>query len=600
MRRCKLAAIASAASVLVLTAPAAAQTQPQPQPQNPTSDGQPIKRVVVFGDSLSDGGFFRAVTPLPPGAGRFTTNPDLVSPELVALRLGLTVNSAYGLNGTNFAVGGARVTAANGPSIPITTQINNFLAAGGSFGPNDLVYIQGGGNDFFAFQAGGSTNNAILTTAANDLARQVQRVQAAGAQRIVTLAVQTGGAPGLQLFNQTYGAALASAGVNALYFDTDRLFNEIVANAASFGITNVTSTACLGSSLTCTPATYRTPNANETFLLADSVHPSGITQRIQADAIASLIVAPEQIGRLAEAGQSLMRGHTKILEGPMHGALSAGGSGLRLFGNVGYHYHSSPGSRQQIGLSERSLLAQLGADVALSDSLGVGVAGTYSDGDGQFRFNSGGYDVSAWSVTGYARAALGPLAVGAAATYGSLQYDDITRRVRLTSVTREHRGDTDGTYFAANGSVGLMLGGAAVRFGPEAGLSYEKVKLDGYAEDSTQSTAATFGDQELESLTGRVGVLATSHGEAPVRVLARISYERELETEDRSITMRPSGAPITYTSSLGRLDRDYVSFNLTVGGEIAPRLGVQAGVRGEVERGDGNVVTSFAGLSFRF
>jgi outer membrane lipase/esterase len=202
-----------------------------------------------------------------------------------------------------------------GPSIPITNQINNFLAAGGAFRPNDLVYIQGGGNDFFFFQGTGSSNNAILTTAANQLAAQVVRIQAAGAERIVTFAVQTGGMPGLQLFNQTYAAALAAAGVNALYFDTDRLFNEIVANAASFGITNITSTACLGSSLTCTPSTYRTPNANETFLLADSVHPSGITQRIQGQAVASLLQAPEQIGQLSYAAQSLLRGHRETLEG---------------------------------------------------------------------------------------------------------------------------------------------------------------------------------------------------------------------------------------------------------------------------------------------
>lgn len=597
MTSIKTAAFVAAATVLALAAPATAQTQAQ----TATSATQPIERVIVFGDSLSDGGFYRAILPLPPGAGRFTTNPDLVSPELVAQRLGLSVSTAYGLNGTNFAVGGARVTAANGVAIPITTQIDNYLAAGGTFGPSDLVYIQGGGNDFFAFLAGGGTNNAILTTAATQLAQQVVRLQNAGAQRIVTLAVQSGGAPGVQLFNQTYAAALASAGVNALYFDTDRLFNEIVANAASFGITNVTSTACLGSSLTCTPATYRTPNANETFLLADSVHPSGITQRIQADAIASLIVAPEQIGRLAEAAQSLMRGHADIVEGPSQGTLAHGGSGVQLFGNVGYHYSSTPGSLQQIGLRERSLLAQLGADVALSESLGVGLAGTYSNGDGRFRLNSGGYDIEAWSVTGYARAGLGPIDVGAALSYGKLDYEDITRRVRLASVTREHRGSTDGTYFAASGNVGLMLGNAGgLKFGPEAALSYEKVELDGYSEDSAQSTAAAFGDQRSKSLTGRLGLLAASDGEASVRVLARASYERELETYERTIAITPSGAPITYTSNLGDSDRDYVSFNLTVAGELAPRLGVQAGVRGEVERGDTDVITSFAGLSFRF
>jgi outer membrane lipase/esterase len=191
-------------AALAGVAPATAQvTQAAPQ-----SDQQPVRRIIVFGDSLSDGGFFRSILPLPAGAGRFTTNPDPVAPEVTAARLGVPLVTAYGPGGgTNFAVGGARVTAANGASIPITTQISNFLAAGGTFRPDDLVYIQGGGNDFFFFQGTGSTNNAILTTAANQLAAQVVRVQDAGAERIVTFAVQTGGMPGLQLFNQTYAAA---------------------------------------------------------------------------------------------------------------------------------------------------------------------------------------------------------------------------------------------------------------------------------------------------------------------------------------------------------------------------------------------------------
>ncbi|HLL58917.1 MAG TPA: SGNH/GDSL hydrolase family protein, partial [Allosphingosinicella sp.] len=109
-------------AALAAAAPAAAQVAQQSARQ------QPVSRIIVFGDSLADGGFFRAITPLPAGAGRFTTNPDLVSPEILAQRLGLPLVTAYAQGGTNFAVGGARVTATNGPSIPITNQINNFLA----------------------------------------------------------------------------------------------------------------------------------------------------------------------------------------------------------------------------------------------------------------------------------------------------------------------------------------------------------------------------------------------------------------------------------------------------------------------------------------
>lgn len=583
----------AAAIVLAMLGASPAQAQQ-------SGSGEPVRRVIVFGDSLSDGGFYRTILPLPPGAGKFTTNPDPVAPEVVAAQLGLPLNTFYGAGGTNFAVGGARVTAANALAIPITTQINTFLNNGGRLGPNDLVYIQGGGNDFFFFQRTGGTNNAILTTAANELAQQVVRLQAAGAERIVTFAVQTGGAPGLQLFNQTYASALAAAQVNALYFDTDRLFNEIVANAAAFGITNITGTACLGSSLSCTPATYRTPNASERFLLADSVHPAGITQRIQGQAVASLLKAPEQIGQLSYAAQSLLRGQREILEGPMRGTL-AGEGGTRLFGNVGYHYFSTDGSNQRISLAERGLSFQLGTDFSLSEALGFGLAGAYSTGDGHFAAGSGGYDVSSWSANAYGRAGLGPLTIGAAATYGSLDYDDIERRFALGPTARAHSGSTDGDYLAGSISAGFaLIDAGGIRIGPDAGLSYEKVEIDGYAEDGDFSTAATFGEQELENVTGRLGVAATSAPGARLRLLARVSYEHEFKDRERGISITPVGAPISYTSRIRSANDDYVSYALSADGELSPGLSLRAGVRGYLERSDFDSLTSFVGLSVGF
>ncbi len=586
------ASAASIAAFLLFASPASAQQA--------ESDG-PVQRIVVFGDSLADGGYYRTLLPLPPGSGRFTTNPDPVAPEVLAAQLGLPLVSFYGLGGTNYAVGGARVTAANAASIPITTQITNYLNAGGTFGPNDLIYIQGGGNDFFFYQATGSTNNAILTTAANQLAAQVVRVQAAGADRIVTFAVQTGGAPGLQLFNQTYAAALAAASVNALYFNTDRLYNEIVANPGAFGITNITSTACLGSSLTCTPATYRSPGANETYLLADSVHPSGITQRITGQAVASLLKAPEQIGQLSYAAQSLLRGQRETLDLPMRGLLQEGEGGTHLFGNVGYNYFASPSSAQRIGLAERSLVFQVGADVALGENMGVGLAGSYADGDGHFAGGAGGYDVRAWSGTVYGRGGFGTLQVGVSGTYGKLDYDDIERHFALGPTSRTHGGSTDGDYFAGSVTIGLpLLRTAWVEFGPEAGFTYEKVELDGYSESDDVSTAATFGSQKLKSRTGRVGLVAASRAGAATRLIARVGYEHEFNNDGRRIAITPVGAPISYTSDIFTSDDDYFSYGLAVDGEITPNVSLRAGVRGNLGRSDFDSLTSHVGAAIRF
>lgn len=587
----------AALPLLALASPVAAQTSAPA-----TAAGEPVTRVIVFGDSLADGGFFLPLNPgIPREAGSFTTNPDPVAPEVFAARLGIDLQPVYGRGGTNYAIGGARVAAANGITVPITNQISNFIAAGGTFGANDLVYIQGGGNDFFAFQAGGSTNNAIITTAATQLAAQVSRIQGLGANRIVTFAIQGANAGGLQLFNQTYAAALAAANVNALYFDTNRLFNEIVASPSTFGITNTTGTACIGSSLTCTRATLVAPNANETYLLADSVHPAGITQRIQGQAVASLVEAPEQIAGLGYAAQAQFRSQRDLLEAPMRGGAAREGSSLALFGAGGYHFYDTDGSAQRIGVTQRGFSGVLGLDLSLGGTSGVGLVGGYYDGSGTFDRGNGDYDVTGWTASAYARAGFGPVRLLADGTYGRIDYDRISRRVQLGPANRENRGQTDGDYVAGRLTAAFDLFSAAgVGFGPDLSAQYERVTIDGYAEDAATSTNASFSRQRIESWTGRAGLVARALPGSATGFFARASYEREFDDDPRTITLTPAGAPISYTTTVQRADRDYASFAMGVDGRVLGPLSLRAGVSGQVLRRDRDNLTAFAGLSAAF
>ncbi|VVT21531.1 conserved exported hypothetical protein [Sphingomonas aurantiaca] len=590
-------------TALSVASPGHAQTASTTANATSASGSEPYNRMVVFGDSLADGGYYLTLDPrLARDAGSFTTNPDPVAPEVLAARLGLPLDPVYGKRGTNYAVGGARVTSANALSIPVTTQISNFLAAGGTFGPRDLVYIQGGGNDYFAFQAAGSTNTAILTTAATQLAAQVSRLQAAGASRIVTLAVQSGGAAGLQLFNRTYAAALAAANVNALYFDTDRLFGELVASPATYGYTNITGVACtVPSSLACTRATLVSPDANETYILADSVHPSGKTQRIQGQAIASLVQAPDQIAGLGYAAQAMFRGQRDLIEAAERGGAQRDGQALSVFGSAGYHYYASGNSAQRVGVTERGFSGTAGADLAIGDASGVGIAGGYSDGTGDFKTGAGTYKPRAWSVSGYARGALGPVRLLADGTYGEIDYRHIRRSVQLGPALRTHEGDTDGTYVAGRITAAFdLITRGGVAFGPDLAAQYDRVRIAGYAETGGLSTAAAFGKQEIESLTGRFGVVIRTVPGSPVRVFARAGYEREFDDDPRTLTMTPTGAPISFTSTVERADRNYMSYAMGVDGTVAGQLSLRAGVAGYALRDDRDSVTAFAGLSAAF
>ncbi len=587
----RLIGICAASLLTTVSAPALAQSSAD-------HEATSVDRIIVFGDSLSDGGYYAAGGTLPPGAGSFTTNPDPVSPEVFAAMLGLDLQTAYGLGGTNYAVGGARVTAANALSIPIATQIDNFLAAGGSFSASDLVYIQGGGNDFFYFGALGGTDPTILSTAASELATQVRRVQDAGAGRIVTMSVQTGGQAGLQYYNQNYAAALAAANVNALYFDTDMLYNEVIANPGAFGITDIVNPACTVSSLVCTRDTLVSPDAAETHALADTVHPTGKMQRVQGQAIASLVMAPDQIAGLGYATQASYRAHRRLAE---NAAMAGTGEGTRLFANGGYHYYDNDGTTQRIGLTERGFIGDLGIAFGFGPDAGAALAVGYSQGNGDFDLGAGSYDSEAWSITGMAHANLGFAGVSVSGVYGTGKLNDITRVVHIGPVTRTHFGDTDTDYLAIGATLDATLThGGGMAFGPEIGLDWERVTVDGYTEASPQSTSASFGKQQIESLTGRVGLSLRSDGDGPVAVNIRAAYEHDFDDDPRSFTMTPSGAPISWTVPVHTADSDYMSYGFTVAGKLGPNLSLQGGASGELFRGDETAITAHAGISLKF
>src|SRR6185295_12709203 len=125
------------------------------------TQAQQFSQVYVFGDSLSDAGYFRPVlgaAGVPPSLlailGRFTTAPGPVWSELIASHYGAPTGPSNANNGNIFAQGGARVaqnssaTPAGAAQRPITTQVNEYLTrAGGSADPNALYAIWAGAND---------------------------------------------------------------------------------------------------------------------------------------------------------------------------------------------------------------------------------------------------------------------------------------------------------------------------------------------------------------------------------------------------------------------------------------------------------------------
>jgi len=273
-------------------------------------------QIVSFGDSLSDVGTYSPIASAL-GGGRFTTNSGQVWAQDLAQYYGDTLSVAFKIditrelsaqNGLGYAQGGATVaTPANlydflgdligDIEMPVNQQVSSYLAAHGSFNSNQLVLVWVGSNDVLlagALPAAAQTVQSAATTLAQTVGQIVQN----GATHVVVVNVPNvglspkgiaspdGGANLTQLsqiFNDSLNAALQANGLQGkvIQIDSYTWENQILANfqANGFAVSN-TSIACdpektpRATALLCSPRTYVTANADQTYMFADDLHPT--------------------------------------------------------------------------------------------------------------------------------------------------------------------------------------------------------------------------------------------------------------------------------------------------------------------------------------
>jgi phospholipase/lecithinase/hemolysin len=334
-----------------------------------TPPGGVTLQVVSFGDSLSDVGTYQAAVQanVGTGGGRFTTNPGEIWTQKVAEYYGGTLTPAFvggfgnpltAAGGLGYAQGGARVDLQPGEgfapnnmaatTVPVTTQVAEYLSAHNSFNSNQLVLINGGANDIFmavqavsaagtaaatqvllnggtaadaqaaaaaASQAATLTELQAIQTAATTFVGTVQKLVAAGATHLVVSNVpdiaQTpqglaAGAQGQALINalvQTYngvlkqGLASTPSTSQVIYLDSFALLDQTLANYQALGFTvSNTGTACNLASMNAAATAYATKNP--------SVLASGQTAADFGTALASSLFCSPETYTVAGADQT--------------------------------------------------------------------------------------------------------------------------------------------------------------------------------------------------------------------------------------------------------------------------------------------------------
>lgn len=544
----------------------------------------------IFGDSLSDAGQY---------GSRFTTNPGLVTPQYVGQAFGLPAATPSFQGGNDFAQGGAMVNAQSplvppgAPNISIMQQVNAFL-------PNvitnrgALYQIQGGANDIFVLAATNPSGaQAGTVQAATDLATAVGKLKAAGAQYVIVQNLPDLGktpsaasqGPAAQaalsglsgLFNSTLNTAIGAAGLQVIQFNTNALFNEIIANPSLYGFGNTTATACtVPSSLNCTPSTLVAPDANMTYVFADGVHPTTGAVLLQTQAIVSMITGPQQMAALGEAPFDIQRAQWRTLDSRMMSGINGPPQSGKFQAWAAYDYANpdifGPGLSGNGDLNTISV----GGDMRVTDRMLAGLQFSYSEYKGDFGGGTGDFKVREPNLTAYVGYGDGPWYVGATLGLGSLDVDS-TRNIQLGATTRSETGSTNGYH-----NVVRLLGGYWFTYrdfnhGPFAKLTYEKIVVRQFSERGSDSTALTYEQQSQDPVWASLGyqIAGTVSGFRP---FARATWEYNFNSEDnRTVTARSNTLNGSYSVPGFKQDDSWWLFDVGVSKELGKVTGFVSG-----------------------
>lgn len=507
------------------------------------AQAQSFSSVIVFGDSLSDAGQY---TGLIPNAQSFTTNPDDVWSQIVASELGGNPNPsraggtiyAWGGAPTSFSVPGVAVPVGCVPGTLPCRSVAQQIADSGPVDPHALYTYWAGANDIFNYV--GYVGASIITSAqaqaytgasALNAVRQIGGLQAAGAKTIVVFNLpDIGRAPNFNnaaifgstqanpanaaaisglsfVYNQTLDAGLATLGDGIVPINVYGLVNEILADSTHYGFTNTASTACNlaltgGSSLFCTAAALREPGANQSYLFADGVHPTGAAHEMVANVVLATLAAPGEVSMAGEVPLQVYEDHSNVINRQIFGAGVRDNEQANVYGNVQFSQQDFK-ANANVGATNNDLFtATFGADLRFSERFTFGAALSFGDSNGDLGHSS--VDNKEVLFSGYGAVHFGHGYANIIATGGSASLD-IDRAIVLGPATRIEKGTTNASHTGVEIGAGLSFGDESFRHGPFVGLSWQKVKVDGYAEESNDATAMYFNDFERKSEVRRFG-----------------------------------------------------------------------------------------------
>jgi outer membrane lipase/esterase len=286
----------------------------------------------------------------------------------------------------------------------------------------------------------------------------------------------------------------------------------------------------------------------------------------QGEATAQFITAPQQIGLLAQAPVNAEQANFRALDDRMWSALSTPRPQSKFDAYAVYDYGNYDRSGNNGGGDSNTNTIVVGGDMKVSEQMLAGVSFGYTQDKSNFGGSGGGFTLNDAMLTFYLGYGSGPWYIGATLGGGGLDYRDVHRSIPLEATSRSESGGTNGTQF-----VGRLLGGYWFNIsqefihGPYVRLTYQDIKVDGFAESGTSSTAMSFGDQKQDTFSSSVGWQASGVW-GSVRPFGRISWEYS-DNNNREVTAGLASLPGTFSRPAYNPKMNYALFQ--VGGSMS-------------------------------
>ncbi|MFD3240863.1 autotransporter outer membrane beta-barrel domain-containing protein [Rahnella perminowiae] len=406
-------------------------------------------------------------------------------------------------------------------------------------------------------------------------------------------------------YNTTEDIALARTGGNIVRVDINGLFNEVVADPALYGFANTAGTACpVGTSASECTSNLPGFDSSKAFLFSDHFHPTPQAHALMAQYMQSVIDGPLEASALSQGSLSLARNTQGLLDS-RYQQLRTQDNDAGTFGMFGGYAGQSADSKfsPSMGLGDGDLTSHslnIGMDYQMTDRwmMGLMISGSDDKDDPTDHYS---YRTRGWMATAFTGIKIAENGwINGDVHYGSLNYDDIKRRITLGPATRTERGETDGKQIGGRVTAGWDFPVLPVlKTGPVAQYSWDYSSVDGYSEKGNNSTSMRFGDQTSHSQVGALGWRVNAEL-GIVNPYAQVTYDRQFGDKTYTTTGAIKSTRTRFSRTTGEQDDDWVDMTAGLNVQITHSISAFAAISQTTGLDSGEQTSYNAGLSARF